>query len=92
LGTAQGAVNMGGFLASLLVMQAMGLIIGAAGGYSFAAFRLAWCVQYVVWAVAVVGILITRKKARRTIGDIEESKHLLEFFSDTELEPAEGRR
>jgi hypothetical protein len=46
----------------------------------------------VVWALAVVGILITRKKARRTIGDIEESKYLLEFFTDTELEPAAGRR
>ena len=31
LGTAQGMVNMGGFVASLLVMQAMGLILGAAG-------------------------------------------------------------
>lgn len=92
LGTAQGAVNMGGFLASLLVMQAMGMIIGAAGGYSFASFRLAWCVQYVVWAVAVVGILVTRKKARRTIGDIEESKYLLEFFSDPEPQPAGPRR
>jgi MFS family permease len=92
LGTAQGAVNMGGFLASLLVMQAMGMIIGAAGGYSFESFRLAWCVQYVVWALAVVGILITRKKARRTIGDIEESRYLLEFFSDTELQPARRDR
>ena len=31
LGTAQAMVNMGGFLASLLVMQAMGLIMDAAG-------------------------------------------------------------
>ena len=91
LGTAQGAVNMGGFLASLLVMQAMGLIIGAAGGYSFSSFRLAWCVQYVVWAVAVVGILVTRRKARRTIGDIEESRYLLEFFTDAELQSAGPR-
>ena len=91
LGTAQGAVNMGGFLASLLVMQAMGMIIGATGGYSFDSFRLAWCVQYVVWVLAVVGILITRKKARRTIGDIEESRYLLEFFSDSELQPASRR-
>ena len=82
LGTAQGTVNVGGFAASLLVMLAMGIVIGAAGGYSFAAFRLAWCVQYVVWAVAVVGILVTRAKARRTIGDIEESRYLLEYFRD----------
>lgn len=80
LGTAQGAVNMGGFLASLVVMQAMGLVIGARGGYSFDAFRVAWCVQYVVWAVAVVGIVVTRRKARATIGEIEESRYLLEFF------------
>jgi hypothetical protein len=39
-------------------------------------------VQYVLWAVAVVGILVTRRKARRTIGDIEESQYLLEFFTD----------
>ncbi len=65
LGTAQGMVNMGGFIASLLVMQAMGVILGAAGGYSFESFRLAWTVQYAMWTLAVVGILITRKKARR---------------------------
>lgn len=80
LGTAQGAVNMGGFLASLLVMQAMGMVIGAAGGYSFDAFRLAWCVQYPVWALALVGVLVTRAKARRTIGEVEESRFLLEYF------------
>lgn len=80
LGTAQGIVNMGGFLASLLVMQAMGMVIGAAGGYSFEAFRWAWCVQYVIWAVTAVAILITRRKARGTIGDIEESRYLLEYF------------
>ena len=82
LGTAQGTVNVGGFLAALVVMQAMGLIIETSGGYSFNSFRLAWCVQYVLWSVAVVGILITRTKARRTIGDIEESRYLLEYFTD----------
>ncbi len=85
LGTATGVVNMGGFIASLLVMQAMGLIIGATGGYSFESFRLAWSVQYVIWAVAAVAILVTRRKARRTIGDIEESKYLLEFFDEHQL-------
>lgn len=91
LGTAQGAVNMGGFLASLLVMQAMGMIIGATGGYSFDSFRLAWCVQYVVWVLAIAGIVITRRKALRTIGDIEESRYLLEFFTDAQLAPASRR-
>ncbi|MGK2882960.1 MAG: MFS transporter [Mycobacterium sp.] len=67
LGTAQGMVNMGGFIASLLVMQSIGWIIGTAGGYSFDSFRLAWCVQYLIWFVAAVGILVTRSKARRLI-------------------------
>ncbi|HEX7322151.1 MAG TPA: MFS transporter [Mycobacterium sp.] len=64
LGTAQGMVNTGGFIASLLMMQAMGIIIGAAGGYSFGAFRLAWTVQYVIWAVAAAGVVTATRKAR----------------------------
>ncbi len=67
LGTASGMVNMGGFIASLLVMQAMGVIIDAVGEFSFEAFRLAWTVQYAIWVLAVVGILITRRKARRVM-------------------------
>jgi cyanate permease len=85
LGTAQGMVNMGGFLASLLVMQAMGLVIGAVGGYSFESFRLAWTVQYAIWALATVGILITRNKTRRLIA---EERTLLEGFNP---EPAQSR-
>lgn len=77
LGTAQGMVNMGGFVASLLVMQAMGLILDAAGDFSFDSFRLAWTVQYAVWILAVVGILITRRKARRLIR-LEDKRMLLE--------------
>src|SRR6185312_9793993 len=77
LGTAQGMVNMGGFIAALLVMQAMGLILDAAGDFSFESFRLAWTVQYAVWILAVVGILITRRKARRLIR-LEDKRMLLE--------------
>lgn len=79
LGTAQGMVNMGGFVASLLVMQAMGLILDAAGGMSFDSFRLAWTVQYVVWILAVIGIVITRKKARRLM-KLQRDSMLLESF------------
>ncbi|MCV7136419.1 MFS transporter [Mycobacterium hodleri] len=79
LGTAQGMVNMGGFIASLLVMQAMGVLLGAAGGYSFDSFRQAWTVQYAVWAIAVIGILITRRKTRRLLA-AEQERSLLESF------------
>jgi MFS family permease len=79
LGTAQGMVNMGGFIASLLVMQAMGVILGAMGGYSSESFRVAWTVQYAVWVLAVIGILITRRKTRRLM-KAEEERSLLESF------------
>ena len=77
LGTAQGMVNMGGFLASLLLMQAMGVILEATGGLSFESFRIAWALQYVVWSVGVVGILITRRKARRLLR-LQDDRSLLE--------------
>jgi MFS family permease len=79
LGTAQGMVNMGGFIASLLVMQAMGVILGAMNGYSFESFRVAWTVQYAIWILAVVGILITRKKTRKLM-KAEQERSLLETF------------
>ncbi|MEN0140132.1 MAG: MFS transporter [Rhodococcus sp. (in: high G+C Gram-positive bacteria)] len=68
MGTAQGMVNIGGFLASLLVIQAMGLILDAMGGYSFESFRVAWLVQYPVWIVAITGVLVTRGKTRKQMG------------------------
>ncbi|MEH3140832.1 MAG: MFS transporter [Mycobacterium kyogaense] len=77
LGTAQGMVNMGGFLASLVLMQLMGVILQAAGGLSFDSFRLAWTLQYAVWALAVTGILITRRKARRLLAQ-QDDRILLE--------------
>lgn len=79
LGTAQGMVNMGGFMAALLVMQAMGLILSHAGDYSAASFRVAWTVQYAIWVLATIGILITRSKARRLM-QAEQERMLLESF------------
>ncbi|NVN48568.1 MFS transporter [Mycolicibacterium hippocampi] len=83
LGTAQGMVNMGGFIASLLLMQAMGLVLQAAGGMSFESFRLAWTLQYAVWALAVVGILITRHKTRKLLR-LENDRILLEGLGELE--------
>jgi MFS family permease len=65
LGLAQSIVNLGGFLASLLVLATMGAVLDALGGFTPDAFRVAWLVQYPVWLFAVVGIVVTRRKARR---------------------------
>ena len=40
-------------------------------------FRIAWTLQYVVWSVAVVGILVTRRKARRLLR-LQDDRSLLE--------------
>src|SRR5206468_2191794 len=65
LGVAQGIVNVGGFLASMLVLATMGAAMDAFGGFTYDAFRVAWPVQYPVWLFATVGVLVTRRKARR---------------------------
>ncbi|QSE86074.1 MFS transporter [Rhodococcus koreensis] len=56
LGTAQAITNLGGYVGSLVLLQGMGVAINAAGGYSFDSFRVAWSLQAVLWAVAMIGI------------------------------------
>ncbi|WP_346274393.1 MFS transporter [Pseudonocardia sp.] len=65
LAVAQSMVNLGGFLATLLVLAVRGTLMTAFGGFTPEAFRIAWLVQYPVWAFAVVGVIVTRRKARR---------------------------
>ncbi|MCX5041992.1 MFS transporter [Aldersonia sp. NBC_00410] len=65
MGTAQGMVNVGGFAASLVTIEVIGIVLDRAGGLTFDAFRLAWLVQYPIWALAIVGVLISRTTARR---------------------------
>jgi MFS family permease len=66
-GAAVGIVNMAGFAASLTVSLAVGVVLGLAGpgGYTPESFRVAWTVQYAVWALALVGVLVARRRARR---------------------------
>jgi nitrate/nitrite transporter NarK len=67
-GAAVGIVNVGGFVASLLVSLAVGVVLGIAagpGGYTPEAFRVAWTVQYVIWGLTLAGVLIARRRARR---------------------------
>jgi MFS family permease len=69
LGTATGIVNVGGFVASLITMLLVGIVLDirgadAAQGYHLDDFRVALSAQYVIWAVGVLGIVITRRKVR----------------------------
>ena len=65
LGTASGLVNIGGFVASLVVVMAVGVVLDLTGGaYDLAGFRAALSTQDPVWAVGVVGILVARRRVR----------------------------
>jgi hypothetical protein len=64
-GLAQSLVNMGGFLATLLVLLSVGLLLSMGGGFTPEAFRMAWTVQYLVWFGAVTALVLVRRKSRR---------------------------
>jgi MFS family permease len=68
-GSASGVVNVGGFVASLLTVLAIGFVLdvmtpGASTDYSLDAFRAAFAVQYVFWTIGLVGVLTHRRQLR----------------------------
>ena len=76
LGTATGIVNVGGFVASLLTILAVGLVLdlrsGGSADPSLADFQVAMSVQYVLWVVGVVAIVVTRRRVRRRMAEAGE--------------------
>ena len=97
-GRANGVVNIGGFMASLLTMALIGVVLDARepGGvpeYDLADFRAAFSVQYVFWLVGSIQIVRYRRKAIEHLrrvhpGAIESMKRGEPFvhpgFSDRE--------
>ncbi|MGY1781114.1 MFS transporter [Geodermatophilus sp. SYSU D01036] len=68
-GSASGVVNVGGFVASLLTILAIGAVLdvltpGASTAYDLGAFRAAFAVQYLFWAIGLVGVLRHRRALR----------------------------
>jgi len=68
IGRANGVVNVGGFVASLLTMAAIGFILDAreprgADFYDLDDFRAALCAQYAFWLLGTAQILRYRRKA-----------------------------
>jgi len=63
LGSATGIVNVGGFVASLLTILAVGLLLDLTGSW-----RVALSVQFAVWAAGLAGLLRTRRVLRRERG------------------------
>ena len=78
LSSASGIVNVGGFVASLLTIAAVGVVLsalapGGATHASLADFRVAMSVQYVVWGVGLVMLIRTRRQVRRQRGLVLDS-------------------
>jgi sugar phosphate permease len=82
LGSANGIVNVGGFLASFVMMFVIGIVLdgfararggssSAASLYTLAGFRLAFLVQYVVVGTGVVFLVIARRQTRRRMHEQE---------------------
>jgi MFS family permease len=68
LSSATGIVNVGGFVASLLTIAAIGLVLSSLSGTSLHDYKLAMSVQYVMWAIGVAGVLRTRRRLRAQRG------------------------
>jgi MFS family permease len=68
-GSASGFVNVGGFIASLCTILAIGAVLdaltpGSSTAYGLSAFRAAFAVQYVFWAIGLVGVIRHRRELR----------------------------
>ncbi|WP_338054609.1 MFS transporter [Subtercola vilae] len=69
LGTATGIVNGGGFLAGVIAIFLIGVAMdlqnaGTPATYSLEAFKVAFLVQFPIWAIGVVALLRERRRTR----------------------------
>jgi hypothetical protein len=75
-GAANGIVNSGGFIATLICVAAVGVLLdlsshqltsSVAGFNNLTDFKWAFSVQYLLWAVGTVQILRYRRRARAAL-------------------------
>jgi len=66
IGAATGLVNVGGFAAAIVSVLGIGIILDAYPGppLSLDAFRAAFSVMLVPWGIAMVGVLVERRRTR----------------------------
>jgi MFS family permease len=91
LGQASGIVNVGGFVASLLTVLAIGLVLdavtpGHSTNYSVGAYRLAMCVQYLPWIGG--GIMVWRYRYRARVHLADTQPETFRTMSGLEEYPA----
>lgn len=64
--TSTGLANMGGFFSGMVAAQCLGVVLGivADQSWTWPDFRQAWLAFFVVWAVLIAGLAVTRRLAR----------------------------
>ncbi|HUW77450.1 MAG TPA: MFS transporter [Candidatus Nanopelagicaceae bacterium] len=62
IGTADGFINAAGFIAALIAMFGIGIILQWRGSYSITSFKLAFMVQFPIWAIGVFQIARYNRK------------------------------
>lgn len=72
VGSASGIVNVGGFVASLVTILLVGAVLdvrtpGGSTAYTLGSFKLAFTLQYALWAVGLVLVLRERRVLRRRL-------------------------
>jgi MFS family permease len=72
LGSASGIVNVGGFVASLSTILLIGVVLdvvttGGPTSYTLDDFRIAFCVQYALWALGIAMVLRVRRRLRHRL-------------------------
>jgi MFS family permease len=73
IGSAIGIVNVGGYSASLATIALIGVVLslqssGGPNSYTLGDFKLAFCAQYLFWAIGLVGFLRCRRTLRAARG------------------------
>ena len=82
LGSANGVVNVGGFLASFVMMFLIGVVLDLANQFRIShglmsnvfawdSFRVAFAVQYLVIGAGVAFLLVARRRTRRRLHEDE---------------------
>jgi hypothetical protein len=72
LSTATGVVNMGGFIAALVLVYVIGVVLDLQGAdpaaYTRDQLRLAMSATFALWVVGTVGVLVESRARRRAHG------------------------
>ncbi|GAA0725935.1 MFS transporter [Dactylosporangium roseum] len=74
LGGATGIVNVGGFVASIVLIVAIGVVLdvltpAGAANSSLGAFKVAFAAQYLLWAFGAAQVYRYRRTTRRVVSD-----------------------